>query len=234
LFKRILSALVETKAGEWIWKGLAIVGTGAIVVYAWLKAAGMVTAILVGCGAGLMVAFAMVLWRAHAFYKREAPIDESNVDQALQKWSVDMGWSFRKIDIPNAHFCAEVVHPRQSERRVLVARFKNRPRYIRFQSHVPIPDDVQGRLVFAPDGAERIISQMKVALARAGLWYQGLSIPLSKLIVEHWIPVTRDLTEWEYIAAKDKLAAGIVEILEILKVGLRDLRDEEPTPKVEQ
>jgi hypothetical protein len=218
---RFLKGLAETKIGEWVWQIALVLGAGLATFYAYVKQVGMLTPILLSMGAMLMVAMALVLYRANAFYRKEQPPTAETVEGKIRDWIDRSGHGVQRIDDAMAHFNFTVTTPTNvkiSVSRSLKPHFTN---YVQFSCRVLLAEKQAAFKSLSPLQQKRQIRHVKMELARSGVEWEMPDLVQSGVLIAEIVPISV-LTEYGFNKALLKVQAGRMLVSEVLMAALEE------------
>jgi hypothetical protein len=234
-----LSAALVWFFGNLLWDFILAAVVAAVI--AWLKkkkeawaAPGLYA--LVSFVAVFVLAFTLV---GHPLLSQQTPTTTpENIEANIKTWcdTFSMGMQKQSLD-PRTDFMLMITIP-DNGRKFLASKFKERPRYLVFEAHVPISGEDQAIVnKFSREQNLFVYHEVRLELSRSSVGFaiadSGMGTPIRELVLVKRIPITNDFTEDKFLTYVYEIDHGIVMAGEAVTLAVR-LNQTKPRPALLQ
>jgi len=167
------------------------------------------------------------------FQRRKKPLHQQSdryIDTTLHEWLYRRGFSIRNMVNEKYEFL--FLTKDIQERPILVGKPKGTDELILQLSLVLKPEETAKLDRLDVDSQRKLLTELRVSLARHMVGYVGIELPLKTIVVTNTLLIDDSFTRDMVLERIDRIRYALVLILELLNPILERQREVEPQPEI--
>jgi hypothetical protein len=193
---------------------------GAFLIYLARLQSVWTTPLLIGLGGTMMAAIIICAARLVRSLPNERVIPTTdNIEKCVRDWLDNFRYGVKNDPIQTAHF--RFVVTTDGGRRIIVGRVREEfSDYVTLRADIkPTEEELALMEKIGEYEKQLMIMDLQLEMARAQIGYSGLETSAGPFYLFRRIPITRNLTEHEFIAAMDAVDAAVNSISIVFRMA---------------